>query len=110
MHGDFFKFERNSGLQYLEIVGTKQGGLLGTENGLIFFAHDLLAGHVEHSFKLAIDMEIAALDILHKYHPRAVIENGLKSRFACVESLLRPLTLGDIAQNDSQEFLAPTWT
>ena len=55
--------------------------------------YDLLASEMERSFELAIDMEIAALRILQKHHPRTVVERwhevvlhclGVLPRLACV--------------------------
>ena len=96
VHRDFFTFESNSSLQYLEIIGTKHSGLLGHKDGLIRFAHDLLASHMERTFELAIDKKIAAIGILQKYHPRAVLQNGLESRFAFAKFFLSSLPFGAV--------------
>ena len=105
VHDSFFKFERPSSLEYLEIIRTKRGGLIGLKDGLIRFAQDLLTSHMERSFEPAIDMEIAALDILQKDHPRAVIENGLEACFTFTKFLRRPLPLGDVAHERTVVFL-----
>jgi hypothetical protein len=96
MHGDFFKFERDSSPEYHEIIGAKRSGLLRRKDGLIRFAFDLVASEMERSFELAIDVEIAALGILQKHHPWTVIEDGPKSCFTFAEFFFGSLAFGDV--------------
>jgi hypothetical protein len=51
---------------------------------------------MERAFELAIDMEIAALGILQKHHPRTVVEDGTKSCFTVSEFSLGSLAFGEV--------------
>jgi hypothetical protein len=93
----FFELDRPPGFQYFEIVGAIGGGVLGREQIMIRLADDVLVGEMKGPLELRIDLQIVALQILHKDQVRAVIQHALKPHIAFMQRVLHGAALSNFS-------------